>query len=355
MKKKLIALILILLLAISIHGAETGTDITRSANDLVRLYIENTGTDTKSSAGVKFKNSSGDTLQIAVSFGSNALFDLTATNEYKFYIGGSEVANITSGGFDVNDLSADVLLESELDKFSEWDTQINTTGGATASKVLMGDGNWETLDTSGQPDQNLFNTISDGTNTYTASSTTDNIDFTTSGLASVSVNATSGEITVGASGDDWGSDVVVSSNSFSGNGTSGDTLDVDWTNWNDLASGGDVIWGNAANLDVAGNVDWEYANDLDASGNINDFADANDLDTSGNVAWNNSECMDSLGYLDDVTVQDTDALYFAATGASRAPAPGDAGTWKIYSDTDDNLVYEYYDGVSWVEKQRIIQ
>ncbi len=48
--------------------------------------------------------------------------------------------------------------------------------------------------------QNLFNTITDGSNTYTVVSTTDDIEFNATGSATVSVDPVTGVITIGASG-----------------------------------------------------------------------------------------------------------------------------------------------------------
>ena len=306
MKKLMIVLALTLLLVSSVLTAETGTSITRDVDDLVRLYIDNSSTGADAAAGVKFVNGADDSLQVVVDKDGDAIFDINSEKEYRLYIGESEVAKITSNGIDADDLDEDVAA------------------------------------------QDLFNTIGDGTNTYTADNTTDNILFTESELVTVDVNGSTGEITIGG---------TVSNNSTYFSGDGGDTqLDIDWSGWEDMTNGS-VIWGNATDLNVTGAVEWQNADALDSNGDINDFSNADDLDTSGSVAWGNSQCMDVDGYLDDVTVQDSDYLYFMPDGSSKAPGVTDeAGSWRIYSDASNNLVFEYTpDGTTWNEKQRIVQ
>jgi len=82
----------------------------------------------------------------------------------------------------------------------------------------------------GSDNQDLFNRVSDGTNTYTVATETDILTFAASGGADVDVNPTTGVVTIDASsaGDDWGSDVVNSNATLTGNGTSGSPLGVVW-------------------------------------------------------------------------------------------------------------------------------
>ena len=77
----------------------------------------------------------------------------------------------------------------------------------------------------GGDDQNLFNKVSDGFNTYNAVNPTDQILFSGSGGTDVSVNPTSGVVTIDASGsvdDDWqtGTGIVYNNTDNIGIGTS---------------------------------------------------------------------------------------------------------------------------------------
>ncbi len=74
--------------------------------------------------------------------------------------------------------------------------------------------------------QNLFNRVTDGTNTYTVASQTDILTMTGAGGVDVTVNGTTGEVTIDASsaGDDWGSQDVVSDATLNGTGVTGDAL-----------------------------------------------------------------------------------------------------------------------------------
>ena len=76
--------------------------------------------------------------------------------------------------------------------------------------------------------QNLFNRVSDGTNTYTVASQTDILNLTATGGASVAVNPATGQVTIDASsaGDNWGSQVASTSARLTGNGTAGSPLDI---------------------------------------------------------------------------------------------------------------------------------
>ncbi len=84
------------------------------------------------------------------------------------------------------------------------------------------------LHASGSDNQNLFNRVSDGTNTYTVATETDILTFAASGGADVDVNPTTGVVTIDASsaGDDWGSQVASTTARLSGDGTAGDPLDI---------------------------------------------------------------------------------------------------------------------------------
>jgi len=80
--------------------------------------------------------------------------------------------------------------------------------------------------------QDLFASITDGTDTCAAATETDQIKFTGSGGATVTVDGTTGEVTIDASsaGDLWGSQVVRSDGSLNGDGTSTTPLSVEWGN-----------------------------------------------------------------------------------------------------------------------------
>ncbi len=111
---------------------------------------------------------------------------LTDTTDFLVISGETEV----HGALD--DLDQAVSLNS---------TQIAANGGLIAGH-LVADGD---LDNTNEI-QNLFNTITDGSNTYTVTSTTDDIEFQSSGLATVSVDAGTGVITIDAAGDGTGTD-----------------------------------------------------------------------------------------------------------------------------------------------------
>ncbi|MGC9315076.1 MAG: beta strand repeat-containing protein, partial [bacterium] len=80
----------------------------------------------------------------------------------------------------------------------------------------------------GSDNQDLFNRVTDGTNTYTVASQTDILTFSGSGGADVTVNPTTGEVSIDASsaGDNWGTHVVETSARISGDGTATSLLDI---------------------------------------------------------------------------------------------------------------------------------
>jgi hypothetical protein len=108
----------------------------------------------------------------------------------------------------------------------------------------------------GSDNQNLFNRVSDGTNTYTVASQTDILNFAATGGAAVAVNPATGQVTIDASsaGDDWGSQVVQSDATLTGTGVVGNLLRIAADGVNDTH----IDWGLGVNQVSA--VDVPYSN-----------------------------------------------------------------------------------------------
>ncbi|RKZ27903.1 hypothetical protein DRQ36_11180, partial [bacterium] len=121
-------------------------------------------------------------------------------------------------------------------------------GGAAGEYYHLTAAEYANLHAPGSDNQNLFESITDGTNTYTAATETDQITFTGVGGASVLVNPGTGEVRIDASGagDDWGSQFVETDASLTGDGRTGTELGIA----DDGVQDNHIDWGN-----LAGQVD----------------------------------------------------------------------------------------------------
>jgi len=96
----------------------------------------------------------------------------------------------------------------------------------------------------GSDNQNLFSSVTDGVDSYTAASETDALHFQGTGGADVTVDGVTGVITIdaSASGDQWGAQVVESDASLDGDGTSGAELGIAADGVNETH----IDWGHGA-------------------------------------------------------------------------------------------------------------
>jgi hypothetical protein len=115
--------------------------------------------------------------------------------------------------------------------------------------------------------QNLFNRVSDGTNTYTVASQTDILNFTATGGAAVAVNPATGQVTIDASsaGDDWGSQVAQTTPRLDGDCTAGDPLDIAQQG---ATAGQALKWNGSA---------WAPAADAEGTGTVTSIATNNGI------------------------------------------------------------------------------
>ena len=112
----------------------------------------------------------------------------------------------------------------------------NDLGGLQGGDALAGEffhldfDQYRDLHAPGSDNQNIFESVSDGSATYTASSEHDGIIFAGSGGATVTLDDVTGIITIDASsaGDNWGGQVVESGLTIDGDGTAASPLDVNW-------------------------------------------------------------------------------------------------------------------------------
>jgi len=129
-------------------------------------------------------------------------------------------------------------------------------GGTTDEYYHLSEIQHTQLHAPGSDNQNLFSSVTDGVDTYTASSETDGLRFVGTGGVDVNVDDVTGSITIdGASaGDNWGSQAVESDPSLTGDGTSGTELGIAADGVNDSH----INWGHAA--DEVGADDVPYDN-----------------------------------------------------------------------------------------------
>lgn len=168
------------------------------------------------------------------------------------------------------------------------------------------------LHASGSDNQDLFNRVSDGTNTYTVASETDILTFAAGAGAGVAVNPTTGVVTIDASsaGDEWGSQVVESDATLTGEGVTGNLLGIAADGVNTTH----IDWGLGANEVGAGDVPYDNTTSgLTAS----DVQAALDEITGGGSAINHS-LQDAYDDGAAITVATGTPVSITSTGATHA-------------------------------------
>jgi len=214
-------------------------------------------------------------------------------------------------------LSDDDLSDNSINDLSD----VDTTGWAenkllkfnASGKLVVGTDNVDDADSDPTNElQNIFQNITDGTNTATADTTSDTFTLEGGAGISISVDPTNDKATITNTGDTDASDDLTTSTSFSGdisgtydsisvNKIKGKTVD-------DSAIGdGKVLKYNAG----TGNIEYAVDDDVPEAG---DFGNAADLDANGNIlagAVGSNEVADSsIAEVDlDINNDPTDGYY----------------------------------------------
>jgi hypothetical protein len=259
--------------------------------------------------------SSANDLDAGGDVSSDVITNTELDNSDSFTMNG---LTVTGSGLSAT-FENDVQVQGDLDVWGNVsNTQVNNLevdGDIIPPKSQTGNfdlGNsthqWRNLDIANNADIDGDLTVS-GTSVTLPSSSISNAELANSAIT----------INTGSSLDIGGS----SSESVSlGSGSS--NLNVDWSDANDLGTGGDINnFGDASDLSSSGDISsFDNANDLDGSGNIADFGDANDLDTNGNVAWENAQELTGEGAISTFS------------NASDLDAAGDISSFDNANDLD---------------------